>query len=579
MFASTRQSEDAHDPVATDPPLLQKHSQIKSFTTSQFIYEDIRVFFHPHEQMNKLPRDPSPLPLLVFVHGLGGSAAQFHSLLITLVHVTSCLVIDLPGCGRSKHATSDWEPYRPDNLVELLQEVIEQHRDVKAGQKVVLIGHSMGTALAARLANKHVSPPSLRSRLSDHVVGLIAICPSAGISPDRASMFKLLLRIPEWIFNLWRAWDRRGGPESASVKRFLGPDADAESKRLQNRFNCQSRTPVFRRMAWGAAEELPGEESWNGLDIPVLLVAGENDNVTPPSSIDTLESWIKQRPEMEHGNHACGSTTGNSSAIGHTSSSSESEDKDSDLPPQPSTPEAVVVKQKLKGTHAIHFSQPAARILAVYISEFLSTRVSKRLDPSWQLHYLSREGKWDVKNLAKWQKVEPVSSEISGVFRAMKTLRQIDETHNPETFVKNYGAKIGDVVDISHQAPVYDPKGLEDGGIRYHKFATVSKIPPPDEEVDLFIQLIDRLRAEQKERAEEENRASIGSNKVNYVVGVHCHYGFNRTGYFIVCYLVDRCGYSIDDAIKLFARARPDGIRHQHFLDKLYLRYAAHSRV
>jgi hypothetical protein len=79
-----------------------------------------------------------------------------------------------------------------------------------------------------------------------------------------------------------------------------------------------------------------------------------------------------------------------------------------------------------------------------------------------------------VKNLAKWQAVKPVSEPINDIFRAMKTLREVDESHSPDVFVKEWGSQITDIVDISHDNPVYDPRGLEKGGIRYHKFPTVS---------------------------------------------------------------------------------------------------------
>jgi len=114
---------------------------------------------------------------------------------------------------------------------------------------------------------------------------------------------------------------------------------------------------------------------------------------------------------------------------------------------------------------------------------------------------------------------------------------------------------------------VYDPRGLEKGGTQYHKFPTVSKIPPTGDEVDSFIALIDRLRVEQKRRAEKENCSE------KWYIGVHCHYGFNRTGYFIVCYLVERLGYDVQDAINEFAKQRPRGIKHAHFLDQLFVRF------
>jgi protein-tyrosine phosphatase len=133
--------------------------------------------------------------------------------------------------------------------------------------------------------------------------------------------------------------------------------------------------------------------------------------------------------------------------------------------------------------------------------------------------------------------------------------------HTPHSFTSTWAGKTTDVVDISKDQPVYDPRGLEHGGIQYHKFPTVSKVPPQADEIDAFIKLIDSIRA----RRTEEGATGL--------IGVHCHYGFNRTGYFIVCYLVERCGMTVKEGIETFAMARPNGIRHSHFLDRLYVRY------
>lgn len=54
------------------------------------------------------------------------------------------------------------------------------------------------------------------------------------------------------------------------------------------------------------------------------------------------------------------------------------------------------------------------------------------------MQYLSREGKWDVKNLAKWKGVKPVSEPVAGIFRAMKTLREVDDEHCPKVFATNW---------------------------------------------------------------------------------------------------------------------------------------------
>ena len=70
------------------------------------------------------------------------------------------------------------------------------------------------------------------------------------------------------------------------------------------------------------------------------------------------------------------------------------------------------------------------------------------------------------------------------------------------------------------------------------------------------------------EKIKSENKA--GSQAL---IGVHCHYEFNRTGFFVVSYLIEKLGYKVQDAIDEFQRARPPGIRHNHFIDELYVRY------
>lgn len=51
---------------------------------------------------------------------------------------------------------------------------------------------------------------------------------------------------------------------------------------------------------------------------------------------------------------------------------------------------------------------------------------------------------------------------------------------------------------------------------------------------------------------------------------------FNRTGFFLICYMVERLDYRLQDAIAEFAEKRPPGVKHSHFVNELYVRYAVH---
>ena len=522
--------------------------------------------------------------------------AQFGPLLTSLVNVAPCLGIDLPGCGRSKFSPTAWNAYTPKALAELLSVVIKQYCDQDEGQGAILIGHSMGCSLSALVASGALSSQAQHDL---EVLAVVGICPQATPPSDQqVALFEKLLLVPTPIFDIWRTWDRRGGPESASVARLVGKDADIEVKKLQVRFNAQSQTAVWRRMASGLLPSrpaskmpekgMPGIGVWATLKLPLFLVAGEGDTVTRTDQVLKIGRALGkvERPRSAQSKEAPSQLpqkdiTANEDA-GHLSQEEKRQSKTSvteltvignEAQPQSSVPSYSRRRQVLKtsilpfpASHGLLYDPATYRTLAGLIHTFLYEHVDTRLSLGWQLQHLSTEGKWDVKNLAKWQAVRPVSEPVAGIFHAMKTLREIDDTHSPNTFVRTWKGKIKAVIDISHEGPVYDPKGLDEGGIEYHKFPTVSKIPPTPEEAKAFIKFVDHVRAQSPETPSEPeiDRA---------LIGVHCHYGFNRTGFFICCYLIEKENFGVQQAIDEFAKHRPPGIRHEHFLDQLFVRY------
>ncbi|KAI9698269.1 MAG: hypothetical protein M1820_007539 [Bogoriella megaspora] len=203
-------------------------------------------------------------------------------------------------------------------------------------------------------------------------------------------------------------------------------------------------------------------------------------------------------------------------------------------------------------SHALLYSPATCRIVAGVIENSLAEQIDERLAQGWQLQHLQEGG--------KWERIVPVSEPIGNFFRAMKTMREIDRVHTPAVFAKDWKGKIGAVIDLSKDKPVYDPQGLREGSIEYYKIPTTSKQPPTDEEVKAFIELVDSI--------------SMEVNNSEALIAVHCHYGFNRTGYFMICYFIERRGWRLQDAVEEFAQKRPGGINHQHFIDALSVRYA-----
>lgn len=723
-------------PEAADPGLFKKHSTYQSYTTSVATYPSIRTFFCPHPHIDKLPTTPAPLPLLVFVHGLGGSATQFNAILTSLVNVGPCFSIDFPGCGLSAFEPTQWDAYALDALVELLAVAIERHRDKERGQKVVLVAHSAGCSISAALiaalardtttttagaehlentTNRNTSTNTNANRYGNDaeeggaeggektatgteagagagtessvcrscrnsVIGLIAICPVAEPPTGKdLALHRRLLHVPSMIFDMWRRWDRRGGLESTSVARMVGAGASPDTRRLQMQYNYNVKTPVWKRMAWGllpqpqqnvssssssaaaeasatnttagadtgviATSGLPGKKVWEMVRVPVLLIGGEADTVTRPTEVKKILKFLRHPTTSSVPAGPAGDepvAVGAGAGTGDAAASLVEELRISPEEPTTTTTAATgggasetpaAGNRKVKAfifpapaSHALLYDTNTFRTLCGLIQNFLFKHVDERLSIGWQLQHLTTSGKWDVKNLRKWQAVEPVSRPIgrpdggegdddyyddeAGVFVAMKTLREVDETHTPVKFVKTWRGKIYAIIDIGHQSPVYDPAQLEKGGIQYHKFPTVSKIPPTRDEVREFIALVDRLRAEiaarrhsnqpharsssssqlpQQPQQQPSSTSTLTSSSSSSssktaapssnhsppspMIAVHCHYGFNRTGFFVVTYMIERLGYDVQAALDEFERLRYPGIRHQHFVDTLFMRY------
>ncbi|KAK3116855.1 hypothetical protein LTR53_002349 [Teratosphaeriaceae sp. CCFEE 6253] len=502
-------------------------------------------------------------------------------------------------------------------FAELVCAAIQRYRDRENHQQVVLVGHSMGCSIAALL----VSSTSPRHDLgTDYTIGIIAISPrSSPFTSSEARTVRRLRWLPVPVFDLIRLIDRRGGLGSASITRMVGEGADDTTRKLQLKFNEQSKSAVFLRFVMGmlpsaidSSTTMPGQEVWSGIKVPLFLVGGESDRVTSPAEVEQIAKWLtkpapKDRPaetdELPRPvQQSCDSTlksvrkddtmTGDIQVAQYQLSSGSDQgqteaklngrdDATAVFDEQKSTKHAFALKTTVfpaPAAHGLLYATSTVRILAGLIESFLSHHVDERLALGWQLQHMATSGKWDVKNLKKWQSIDQCSGPIAGVFRAMKTMREVDDVHNPREFVKRFSYKalpdgVAIVVDISHESPVYDPKGLEEGGVQYHKFPTVSKLPPTPDEVQHFISLIDQLR---QSPILQSSSQDSGQKRL---IGIHCHYGFNRTGFFIVCYLVERLHYRVQDAIEEFAEKRRPGIKHQHFVNELSgtdgLKYAA----
>ncbi|KAK7203936.1 Alpha/Beta hydrolase protein [Myxozyma melibiosi] len=515
------------DPLLGDSPLTVRDSEIETIehhlpSRAGTVPVKVRVV-HVKGTTTRNPH-PARLPAFVLVHGLGGQLAQFDALVDFFAYYADVLTLDLPGHGGAPvDGKLSADVYTTPSIARLVVETVNQK--LGSERDVVLVGHSLGCAVVCRIA------ASGELMLAERVRGVVAICPPAPLSAGAKRMQKLAPWIPAGVFDVFRYSDRKGGLHSPSVSRMLGvgagdededEDEDRVLRRRQLRWNLQVNTAVWLRMAAGA--RVPELEDWQRVRAPCCFIAGEADKVTHAANAVQIVDAMRSARQAE----------GDDTAV------------------------RITVIPRAGHMCLVDRHQLVCGI----INDFIVDCVDERLSLGWQLADLAtRDDKWSLKNEAKWRSIDAVSEVVGGGsgIRAMKTLRQDDAEQNPTSLEERY-RDITDIIDISRDLPPYDPATFK--RIRYHKFPTVSKIPPSRQQVDEFIALVDSL----------EYDPTTGARNAN-VVAVHCHYGFNRTGFLICSYLVQRLGVPVRDAVEYFKVARPPGIKHPHFIDELYVRY------
>lgn len=571
---------------ASDCSLIAKYNKIvdvdlqsqPSLSVDKLVLNSVHI---PHPLVNFMRNEANQSidilaelqesPILVFIHGLGGQMAQFEPLMALLSQCLEVLALDLPGFGSSKLAFDElkivaqisdhdktrisesvakmaWQDFTTDNIVNIVYEFIQQN--VPANKKVVLIGHSMGTHLAVKLGKKlpakkvegliFLSPPGLADDVNDTV----------SEHPKTVSMLKIFTYFT-WLFNSFRVWDRLEGLESTSVLRQLvkapGFTNNTYNKLRQLRWNLDINSNIVLKYVNGFSKAKYSElittiSQFNDrvsdkvIYEKTLLLCGSNDQVTPVKGIYNVHDFL---------------TTTFGKKV------------------------SLVIEVNNAG-HSILLAKP--EFISGMILNHIESKFPERLhlSPAWVLKVKAQISgdKWGLKNELKWLQLQPISTNITrkngaetSPLLGMKTLREGDLNHSPAIVEalfysaqseSDLKGKLVAIVDISADIPPYSPKTFH--SIKYYKCSTVSKVVPDQTAIRRFIQLIDDILADNKDVEDP-------------LVAVHCHYGFNRTGFLICCYLIEKLGWSVLEAVEGFKQSKSPGIKHPHFIDALYVRY------
>ncbi|XP_038032832.1 mRNA-capping enzyme isoform X2 [Anas acuta] len=158
---------------------------------------------------------------------------------------------------------------------------------------------------------------------------------------------------------------------------------------------------------------------------------------------------------------------------------------------------------------------------------------------------------------------------VAGKFLPLKTMlgpRYDDQVAEENRFhpsmlsnyLKSLKVKMGLLVDLTNTTRFYDRNDIEKEGIKYIKLQCKGhgECPTP-ENTETFIRVCEHFS--------DKNPSEL--------IGVHCTHGFNRTGFLICAFLVEKMDWSIEAAVATFAQARPPGIYKGDYLKELFRRY------
>jgi pimeloyl-ACP methyl ester carboxylesterase len=204
-------------------------------------------------------------PTLVFVHGSGMSARYWSAQLHAFAGSARVLAIDLPGHGESDAAATPGLAEYADVTATVI--------DALGGWPALLIGHSLGGAVAITLATR---------RAAD-VRGLMLLSTCARLPPVATSV--------QWMWGAMPAALRRMVFFHSAKDLLFGAGASpaAIALGMQELRACRAQTLAADV---GIARGMDLRAAAAGLRVPTLILCGSRDRITPPALSQLLRATI-----------------------------------------------------------------------------------------------------------------------------------------------------------------------------------------------------------------------------------------------------------------------------------------------
>jgi pimeloyl-ACP methyl ester carboxylesterase len=193
-------------------------------------------------------------PPLLLVHGAGGSSLCFVELLDLLGRHRRVVALDLPGHGRSPRLDP---PPPPSELLERYRDVVAELGERLGLGRFVLVGHSMGGAVALLFGLAY----------ADRLAHLVLLASAARLKVAPPLLEAIRDRF-DGLADMLGAVGYSAASDPRQVQRWAADQLQAPQEVVLDDFRACALFDVRERLG--------------ALDCPTLVVSGADDRLTPP---------------------------------------------------------------------------------------------------------------------------------------------------------------------------------------------------------------------------------------------------------------------------------------------------------
>ncbi|MBX3098537.1 MAG: alpha/beta hydrolase [Salinibacterium sp.] len=207
-------------------------------------------------------------PVVILVHGIASSAATFNRLIPLLDDRYRCISIDLLGFGGS--------PAPVDAKYTIEEHVAAIHKTIRSLRLVapfVLVGHSLGSLLAARFAAQH----------PEQVSRLILVSPPVYVAPSEISDPRVRLQVGAYlkVYEFMRENKAFTMSTAANISQLFG---------LKDALEVSERNWVpFMLSLQNCIESQTTVSDIAAVQVPIDVVYGALDQFIPAGTMRILE--------------------------------------------------------------------------------------------------------------------------------------------------------------------------------------------------------------------------------------------------------------------------------------------------